>query len=321
MIRQRILFGSLAALLLAAGCTVSTQEEAQQSGGASTPGIRIDGSSTVAPLSSAISQQFVKSHSDLRSPVVNISGSSGGFQKFSNGEIDISDASRPIKQKEIDACAEAGIEPVELRVAIDGLSVVVNKDNDWCKSLTVAQLTALWSEGSTIKTWKDLNPEWPDNEIKLFGPDDKSGTYDYFREEIIGKDGNFRADYSPNSDDNVLVTGIAGDKYAIGYFGYSYMVENKDKISAVAISNTDNPEDGVLPSQETIEQGKYTPLARPLFIYVAKKSLQNRTDIRDFCEYYLSDEAQEVVKQMQFISLNAEQLQESREALSSALGE
>lgn len=310
------------AVLLLAGCKVSTEDDLKISAGGSSParGIRIDGSSTVAPLSSAMVQKFKEQHPELSSPLVNISGTSGGFQKFSAGEIDISDASRPIKAVEIEACKAAGIEPVELKIAIDGLSVVVHKENTWCTALTVKQLTDLWSAGSTITKWSDLNPEWPAEKIALFGADDKSGTYDYFKEVIIPKDGSFRDDYSPNSDDNVLVTGITGDKYALGYFGYSYMVENKDKVRPVAISNTDDPADGVLPSQETIEQGAYTPLARPLFIYATVEGLK-RDDIRAFCEYYVSDEAQEVVKTMQYISLNPEQLAATRASLKAAMSE
>lgn len=307
----------LAALALAVGCKPAAAPPAAV---AAAQGIRIDGSSTVQPLSTAMAGEFKKSHPDFPSPTVGQKGTSGGFQLFSAGEIDISDASRPIKDKELEACKANGIEPVELKVAIDGLSVVVHKDNDWCTGLTVKQLNALWTEGSTIKKWSDLNPEWPAEEIVLFGPDDKSGTYDYFKEEILGKEGKFREDYSPSSDDNVLVNGVAGSKFAIGYFGYSYMIENQDVLRPVAISNTDNPADAVLPSQETIENDSYKPLARPLFIYVSKEGLKNAV-IKDFCEFYLSDAAQEIVKIKQYIGLNAEQLEASRQALQAALAE
>ncbi|MCA9080102.1 MAG: PstS family phosphate ABC transporter substrate-binding protein [Planctomycetaceae bacterium] len=292
-------------------------EETITAGDTDTKRILIDGSSTVEPLSAAMAQVFGETHSEFDTPSVKISGTGGGFQKFGRGEIDISDASRPIKEGEAAACAEAGIEPVELKVAIDGLSVVVNKDNDWCTALTVAQLKAIWSAGSEIKKWSDINPDWPAEEIQLFGPDAKSGTHDYFKEVILDKDAEFRADFSPNSDDNVLVTGIAGEKFALGFFGFTYLVENQDRIKAVAISATDKAEDAVVPTPETIESGAYTPLARPLFIYVTKQGLQ-RADIAAFCDFYLSDEGQEVVRLKKFIGLNAEQLAASREALAAA---
>ncbi len=312
------------AMLGLVGCTTQAPTTTGDSGGTesgsvSGPRIVIDGSSTVEPLSAAMAQKFGQKFKQYDTPSVNISGTGGGFQKFGRGEIDISDASRPIKEGEAAICAAAGIEPVGLKVAIDGLSVVVNKNNDWCTALTVAQLTALWSEGSAIKKWSDINPEWPAEQIKLFGADAKSGTHDYFKEVILDKGASFRADFQPNSDDNVLVTGIAGEKYSLGFFGYSYLVENQDRIKAVAISPTDKIEDAVLPTPETILSGAYTPLSRPLYIYATKSGLK-RADVAAFCSYYLSDEGQEVVTLKKFIKLNADQLAEARQVLQAALG-
>ena len=290
-----------------------------ESGSASAQRIVIDGSSTVEPLSAAIAQKFGQKFQEYETPSVNISGTGGGFQKFGRGEIDISDASRPIKEGELEDCKAAGIEPIGLKVAIDGLSVVINKDNNWCKALTVAQLKAIWSDGSPIKKWSDVNPDWPAEEIKLFGADAKSGTHDYFKEVILDKDANFRSDFQPNSDDNVLVTGIAGEKYSLGFFGYSYLVENQDRIKAVAISPTEKTEDAIQPTPDSIESGAYTPLSRPLFIYVSKSGLK-RADVAALCKFYLSDEGQDVVSLKKFIKLNADQLAEARQTLQTALG-
>ena len=196
--------------------------------------IIIDGSSTVFPISQAVAEEFQKTNPDVQVPVGE-SGTGGGFQKFGRGEIVICDASRPITDKEIKACQDAGIEYIELTIALDGLSVVVHPQNDWCECLTVSQLRKLWESGSTIKKWSDLNPEWPNEEFKLYGADTKSGTFDYFTEEICGKKGNIRIDYEASSDDNVLVTGVTGDKYSLGFFGFAYYVENQAKLKVLGI--------------------------------------------------------------------------------------
>jgi phosphate binding protein len=195
----------------------------------------VDGSSTVAPLSSAVTEKLAGVHRKLRASV-GTSGTGGGFDKFSRGEIDISDASRPIKDAEKEACAAAGIEYIELKVAIDGLTVVVNHDNDWIDGLTVAQLKQIWEPDSSIKKWSDVNPEWPVEEIVLFGPDRQSGTFDYFTEVVCGKAQLSRDDYQPAVNDNVLVNGVAGEKYSLGYFGYAYFLKNKDRLKALAIA-------------------------------------------------------------------------------------
>jgi phosphate transport system substrate-binding protein len=195
----------------------------------------VDGSSTVAPLSSAVTEKLAGVHRKLRASV-GTHGTGGGFDKFSRGEIDISDASRPIKEVERQACAAAGIEYIELKVAIDGLTVVVNHDNDWIDGLTVAQLKQIWEPESSIKKWSDVNPEWPAEEIVLFGPDRQSGTFDYFTEVVCGKAQLSRDDYQPAVNDNVLVNGVAGEKYSLGYFGYAYFLKNKDRLKALAIA-------------------------------------------------------------------------------------
>jgi phosphate binding protein len=195
----------------------------------------IDGSSTVAPISVAVAEEFSKLHRGVRIPV-GTSGTGGGFKKFIDGTSDINDASRPIKESEVASLNENGIDFVELKVAIDGLTVVVNPENDWVAGLTVEELQKIWESGSRVHLWSDINPEWPHEELKLFGPDTDSGTFDYFTEVICGEVGASRSDYQQNADDNFLVTGVASDKYALGYFGYAYYIENKDQLKALAIA-------------------------------------------------------------------------------------
>lgn len=195
----------------------------------------IDGSSTVQPITAAVAEEFSKKHPEARVPV-GTSGTGGGFKKFIEGVLDINDASRPIKESEAAACREKGIEYLELKVAIDGLTVVVNPENNWCDGLTVDQLTAIWEPDSKIHKWSDLRPDWPDEPIKLFGPDADSGTFDYFTEVICGEAGRIRTDFQPSTDDNVLVTGVAGDRYALGYFGFAYYLENQGRVKGLAIA-------------------------------------------------------------------------------------
>jgi phosphate transport system substrate-binding protein len=195
----------------------------------------IDGSSTVQPITAAVAEEFSKKHPEARVPV-GTSGTGGGFKKFIEGVLDINDASRPIKESEAAACREKEIEYLELKVAIDGLTVVVNPENNWCDGLTVDQLTAIWEPDSKIHKWSDLRPDWPDEPIKLFGPDADSGTFDYFTEVICGEAGRIRTDFQPSTDDNVLVTGVAGDKYALGYFGFAYYLENQGRVKGLAIA-------------------------------------------------------------------------------------
>lgn len=197
--------------------------------------VNIDGSSTVFPISQAVAEEFGKKHKAVR-VVVGTSGTGGGFKRFVAGEIDISDASRPIAAKEIEQCKKQNIEYVELEIAIDGLSVVVNAANDWCVGMTVDQLKSIWEPDSKVKRWSDIDPNWPNQPIKLYGPGTDSGTFDYFTEVVVGKAKASRADFTPSEDDNVLVRGVEGDKYSLGYFGYAYYLENKDKLKALGIA-------------------------------------------------------------------------------------
>lgn len=246
--------------------------------------IIIDGSSTVFPITEAITEEFSKLNPDVNIPI-GVSGTGGGFKKFVIGEIDINDASRPIKDEEKAEAEANGIEYVDFTVAYDGLSVLVNPANDFVDSLNVEELNALWKPDSTIKTWKDLRPEWPDEEIKLYGPGTDSGTFDYFTEEINGETGAIRTDYTPSEDDNILVQGIAGDKNALGFFGFAYYIENQDKLKVVKIDNGNGP---VEPTFETIKDGSYAPLSRPIYIYVTKDALA-KEHVKAFVEYYLTE--------------------------------
>jgi len=250
--------------------------------------VKADGSSTVYPISEAVAEEFGKNkdNADVR-VTVGTSGTGGGFKKFCAGETDISDASRPIKDTEIAACQQAGIEYVEIPIAYDGLSVVVSKSNDWITSLTIPELKIMWApeaQGKVMK-WKDVNPKWPDKELHLFGAGVDSGTYDYFTEAVVGKTHSSRGDYTASEDDNVIVTGVAGDASALGFFGFAYYVENKDKLKIVPIDGGKGP---IEPTHETIANGTYAPLSRPLFIYVNKKSFE-RPEVAAFVEYYLGN--------------------------------
>ena len=253
--------------------------------------IEIDGSSTVFPITQAVAEEFQKSHPDVRVNV-GISGTGGGFKRFAAGETDISDASRPIKDSEAQTAADNGVEYVEFQVAIDGLSVVVNKDNTWVDYLTVEELDMIWNPNSTVFSWNDIREEWPDQPIHLYGPGTDSGTFDYFTEVVVGEVDASRADFTASEDDNVLVQGIAGDTYALGYFGYAYYVENTDMLKIVPIDSGSGP---VTPSDATINAGQYTPLSRPLFIYVSKAALA-RAEVKSFVRFYMENAIQLVTE-------------------------
>lgn len=281
-----------ATLLTATACTSpSSNTPAGATGSPSTAGtsslsgdILIDGSSTVFPITEAVTEEFRKEHPDVNVPI-GVSGTGGGFKKFIIGETDINDASRPISSSEVATAKANGIEYVELMVAYDGLSVVVNKDNNFVNELTVEELNAIWKPDSTVKTWQDVRPEWPNEAIKLYGPGTDSGTFDYFTEEINGKTGTIRTDFTPSEDDNVLVQGVEGDKNAMGFFGFAYYNANTDRLKAVKV---DNGSGSVGPSFETIKDGSYAPLSRPIYIYVTKKALE-KEHVRAFVEYYLTE--------------------------------
>lgn len=264
--------------------------------------IKIDGSSTVYPITEAVAEEFQKLKKKEIRVTVGISGTGGGFKKFCRGETDISDASRPILKKEIDVCKEHGIEYVELPVAYDGLAVMVNPKNTWVKSMTIADLKKMWepvAQGK-IKKWNQVRSEWPDAPLKLFGPGVDSGTFDYFTEAIVGKAKSSRGDFTSSEDDNVLVQGIAGDKNSLGYFGLAYYEENKDKLKLVPIINPKTGKE-IFPSEQTVMDGTYQPLSRPIFIYVSKKSL-DKPEVKEFVEFYLKNAAK-LVKQVKYVPL------------------
>ena len=246
--------------------------------------IEIDGSSTVFPISQAAAEEFRKEHPKVQIPV-GISGTGGGFKRFTVGETDISDASRAIKDSEREQAAENGIEFIELKVAFDGLSVLVNPDNDFAACMTTGELKKLWEPGSTVSKWNEIRSEWPDKEIRLYGPDTDSGTFDYFTDAINGEEDASRPDYTQSADDNVLVQGIAGDRNSLGYFGYAYYTENQDKLKVVAV---DGGSGCITPSASSINDGSYAPLSRPMFIYVNKASLE-RPEVKAFIEFYLEN--------------------------------
>ena len=261
--------------------------------------IAIDGSSTVFPITEAVAEEFGDLTGGQVRAVVGISGTGGGFKKFCASETVISDASRPIKQKEVDLCAAAGVDYIELPVAIDGLSVLVNKENDFVDCLSVAQLNMIWApeaEGVVMK-WNQVDPSWPDEDIKLYAPGVDSGTFDYFTEAVNGDGGVSRGDFVASEDDNVLVQGIAGDRHSLGYFGYAYYVENRDKLKVVPV---DGGNGCVAPTDDAINNGSYAPLSRPLFIYVRADAAQE-THVAEFVRYYLSGEGQRLAASVGYI--------------------
>lgn len=239
-----------------------------------------DGSSTVAPITEALVEEYRLVQPDVK-VTAGVSGTGGGFEKFIAGETDFSNASRPIKEEESAKLEEAGIDFTELEVAYDGLSIVVNKENDWAKDLTVDDLKKLWVEDGTTKKWSDINPEWPDEEVVFYSPGTDSGTFDYFNEVIL-EDADIVKSATLSEDDNVLVQGVKGDKNAIGFFGYAYYLANKDTMNVVTI-------DGVEPTNETIETGEYQPLSRPLFVYVKNSSVKDNEAVYDFMKYTIEN--------------------------------
>ena len=265
--------------------------------------VRIDGSSTVYPVTEAVAEDFQKAKKQQVKVTVGISGTGGGFKKFCRGEIDISDASRPILRKEMEECKAAGIEYFELPVAFDALTVVVNPKNTFIKQLTLAEMKKMWEPAAQGKVtrWNQVNPAWPDQPMKLFGPGADSGTFDYFTEAVVGKSKSSRGDFTASEDDNVLVQGVSRDVNGLGYFGFAYYVENQDKLKAVAIVNEKGQ--AVAPSMEAVEKGTYTPLARPIFIYVSAKSLA-KPEVKEFVEYYLANGAK-LAKEVKYVPLPA----------------
>ena len=323
---------SLAAALALGACSSSgattaptTAPASDAGGGAPTADanlsgeIVIDGSSTVYPITEAVAEEFQKANPGVRVSVA-FSGTGGGFKKFCAGETDANDASRPIKTKdtadatsEATTCKEKGIDPVELQVAYDGLTVVVNPGNTWATCMTTDDLKRIWDQGSTVSMWSDVRPDWPAEPIKLYGPGADSGTFDYFTEVINGEVDRSRSDYTQSEDDNALVQGVAGDRGALGYFGFAYFEENTDKLKAVQI---DGGSGCVEPSRETIAADTYTPLSRPLFVYPSKQSLA-RPEVAAFFRYYL-DNVNTFVDEVGYVTAPADILQTSKDALAAA---
>jgi phosphate transport system substrate-binding protein len=263
--------------------------------------IRIDGSSTVGPLSEAAAEAFQGENPEVR-VTVGTSGTGGGFEKFCAGETDISDASRAIEEDEIAACRSGGVAYEEFQVANDGLSVVVNPENDWAQCLTVDQLKKIWNTGSKVDNWNQVDPSFPDQKLALYGAGTDSGTFDYFTEAINGEEGASRSDSNATEDDNVTVQGVSGDEGGLGYFGLSYLEQNRDKVKGVEI---DSGGGCVAPSSETVQDGSYAPLSRPLFIYVKADSL-SKPEVEAFVEYYLENTAT-LAEQALFVPLTDEQ--------------
>jgi len=292
------------ALWLGLSCTLLATAVA----GAAVEGkVAADGSSTVYPITEAVGEEFQKANPKTK-VTIGISGTGGGFKRFCAGETDISNASRPIKPTEVEACKAAGIEYVELPVAYDGLAILANPKNDWATCLTVAELKTLWAPEAQrkITKWSQVRAGWPDKDIRLFGPGVDSGTYDYFTEAVVGKEHSSRGDFQSSEDDNVLVQGIASDQSALGFFGVAYYEENKKKLKLLGVDDgkPDNGDGCVTPTTETIENGTYQPLARPLFIYV-KKSAADRPEVKAFVQFYLA-QAPTLVKEVGYVPFKKE---------------
>lgn len=261
--------------------------------------IQIDGSSTVYPVTEAIAEEYRKKAPDVR-VTIGVSGTGGGFKKFVRGDIDINDASRSIKPSEKKICEENNIDYVELSVAYDGLAVIVNPENEWVENISVKELKMIWEPDAQgkITKWSHIREEWPDEEIHLYGPGVASGTYDYFTKAIVGESGASRGDFTASEDDNVLVQGVSTDKYALGFFGLAYYEENAEKLKLLGV---DNGENTVKPSQETVGNGTYSPLSRPIFIYISNKA-SNKEAVQKFVDFYM-DNAGSIAKEVGYIPL------------------
>ena len=273
--------------------------------------ILVDGSSTVFPISEAMGEEFNIANPNVEL-TIGFSGSGGGFKKFCAGETDISNASRQIKDEEAALCEGAGIEFIEVPIAYDGITVVVNPDNDWAQCLTIDQLNAMWSPNSegTVTSWNQVDSAFPDQPLDLYGPGTDSGTFDYFTDEVNGEEGATRGDYSPSEDDNLIVNGVAADQGALGYFGFAYFEENQGSLKAIEIEN----EDGVCitPSTETIADGSYNPMSRPLFIYVKQEAYETKPEVKAFVDYQVDPANGELIADAGYIALPDDILAQSK---------
>ncbi len=289
----------------------------EQSAGGTSGEVVTDGSSTVQPLTAAAGELFSEENSGVNVSVAT-SGTGGGFEKFCAGETDISNASRAIEDEEKAICEEKGIEYTELRIATDALTVVTSKENDFVKCLTTDELRKMWEPGAEgkVTSWKQINPDFPDEKFELYGPGTDSGTFDYFTEEINGEEGASRSDYNASEDDNVIVKGVGGSPNALGYFGYTYFEENADTLKAVEVDSGDGC---VAPSPEAAQEGQYSPLSRPLFIYVNKDSYAKKKQVSAFTDFYVEQDTA-ISEAAKFITLNDEQRTELETALESLKG-
>lgn len=268
-----------------------------------TPIVKIDGSSTVFPITEAVAEDFQIAKRGSIRVTVGISGTGGGFKKFCRNEIDIVNASRPITELEMEACKQEGVQFIEMPIAFDALTVVVNPQNTWSKTITVDELKKIWEPAAQgkVTNWNQINPAWPDKRIKLYGPGADSGTFEYFTEAVVGKAKSSRGDYTASEDDNVLVQGVASDIYALGFFGFAYYIENSNKIHAVAV---DSGNGGVVPSSVTVEDNSYKPLSRPIFIYINAKSA-DKPEVNEFVNFYMKN-ATELVTEVKYFPLSQE---------------
>jgi phosphate transport system substrate-binding protein len=298
--RTTALFTALFLTMLGIGC----RGAGTNSSGGGPSVIKIDGSSTVFPITEAVAEEFQKEKSGAVKATVGISGTGGGFKKFVRGEIDVADASRPILTDEIAQAKANGIEFIELPIAYDALTVVVNTQNTWVTSMTVEELKKIWEPGAQgkITHWNQIRPEWPNEKIALFGAGADSGTFDYFTDAIVGKAKASRGDYTASEDDNVLVQGVEGNKFALGYIPYAYYAPHSNRMKAVAIQWEKNKvKEPVLPSPENVLAGTYNPLSRPLFIYISRKSL-DKPEVKEFVEFYLKN-VKTLAKEVKYVPL------------------
>lgn len=268
--------------------------------------ILLNGSSTVYPIALAVAEEFMNLHPEVNIEVAS-TGSSNGIKAIMNGEADIANASRLIKDSELETIRGNGDDVIEMPVAYDGITVVIHPDNDWAEKMTVEQLKMIWQKDSQVQKWSDVDPSWPDEKINLYGPGTASGTFEYFTEAINGEAKVSREDYVPSEDDNVLVQGVSSDKYALGYFGYSYYIDNADRLKAVAIKAADGNE-YVSPSLESINDGTYAPLSREIYMYPLK-SVLDRPEVKAFIEFYMSEEGQDLVEAVGYVRLPQEKLE------------
>lgn len=312
--KRTLLLGSIISIV---ACSSEENKLSSESTELLSGSISIDGSSTVYPISEAVAEEF-RNEAPNTKVIIGMSGTGGGFKKFSRGEIDINNASRTIKSEEAELCKLANIDYLQLEVAYDGLVVVVHPENNWVNEITVSELKKIWEPEAQgkIKYWNQIRPEWPRNEIHLYGVGVESGTYDYFTKAIIGKSHSSRGDYTGSEDDNVLVQGISSDKYALGFFGLAYFEENKSKLKALAINdeNDGNGKGGILPSAETVLNKTYSPLSRPLFIYVNSKAVE-RPEVIKFIDFYLNSAA-ELSKSVGYVPLTESEYKTQKDKFS-----